>query len=67
MHRTCKVVAYDMLDQVVVTVSLQDWDGTTVPPDRYEEFSCATAFKSTGEALPEEWVKDALVALIECL
>ena len=67
MHRTMSLVAYDLLDTVVVTVSLKDWDQTTVPPARYDELSCAASFPGTGESDPRQWVKDALVALIETL
>lgn len=67
MQRTLVVQAYDLLDHVVVTATLRDWDSTTVPPQSYVEFSTAATVPGTGEDDPQEWVKDALVALIEAL
>ena len=67
MQRTCTVTAYDLLDTVVITASIKDWDQTSVPPTHYEELSCAATFPSVGADDPAEWLKDALVALIESL
>ena len=60
------VHAYDVLEDVHVTASvrMRDDDGTG---HAYSEFGCTTTFQGTGETDPKEWLKDALVALLETL
>lgn len=58
--------AFDALDQVHVSVLLR------ARPDTGEErtvnvFTRSTTVPGTGETVPEEWLRDALVALLESL
>jgi len=65
MYRNAKVYVADMLDQIVIeaTVFTADW--------RADEPATVNTFRaqcnSTGEENEHEWLRDALVALIETL
>lgn len=65
MHRTATVTAYDMLDQIVVTVTVKQWDQPEDLILREPEFSCTATIPSTGEDEPHEWLAQALLGLLE--
>lgn len=67
MHRTCTVTAYDLLDTIVVTVSIKDWDATLPEVGSYEEYAATATISSTGESEPVEWLQQALLGLLETL
>jgi len=65
MYRNARLYIADLLDEVVIesTVFTADWQG-----DQPAEVNTyRSQLKSTGEANEREWLKDALVALIETL
>lgn len=66
MYRTATAAAYDVMDSVFVTVKVQTYE-----PDGegYEKTESAwvTTVPSTGEDDDREWLRDALVALLEVL
>lgn len=65
MYRNAKFVASDMLNQVVIqaTVYTADWRSDT--PAQVDSF--ATQVDSVGEQDTKEWLRDALIALLESL
>lgn len=60
------VHAYDVLEVVHVTASVRVRDDDGTGP-AYSEFAYTTTFPGIGESDPTEWLKDALVALLETL
>lgn len=65
MHFTSTIRAYDALDRVVISALVRDEDAQGDPAKEY--FSCATTVSGTGEGDHREWLRDALIALIEAL
>lgn len=66
MRYETRVTAYDMLDQVCVSVTvfqLREDD----PSANGLVVSCSTTVQGTGESSPREWARDALVAALEIL
>lgn len=57
--------AYDMLDQVHLTVRLFRYDGLESAGSLVLQES--TTIRGTGEDDPREWLRDALVALLESI
>lgn len=65
MYRNARIYVADVLDKIVVeaTVWESDWKGDG-PADAYV---MTAQCNSTGEEVPHEWLKDALITLIETL
>lgn len=63
-HYVCNVHAYDMLDKVVITALVTDYD-----QDRgYRTVhKYVTMFDGTGCDDPRDWLEDALQGLLEAL
>lgn len=58
--------AYDALGLVHVTVRV--WGDAGLGEYQMEpQFSCATTVDGVGEPDPQEWLKDALVAMLEAI
>ena len=56
--------AYDLRDTVSVTVGVRRYDETTRAASD-NVFACTTTFPGTGETDPREWLRDALIGLLE--
>lgn len=66
MYCTATVNAYDALDKVMIAVVLRQKElGPTGASSTVE--TLATEIDSTGETDPREWLRDALVGLLEAL
>lgn len=66
MWFSASVFAYDAMDQVVITGRV--WDDNGLGEKQMQErISCATTVSGVGQDDPREWLRDALVALIEAL
>jgi hypothetical protein len=60
------VHAYDALDRVHVTATVRATVGSLGDPIA-EVYSVATTVPGVGEDDPNEWLRDALVALLEVI
>lgn len=56
--------AYDLLDTVYATAVVRRYEGTGAG-ESDSVFACTTTVQGTGETDPREWLRDALVALLE--
>ena len=65
MWFTARITAYDCLSEVVVTAQVQADQGDGGPLTEVLRISCSV--RGTGEDLPHDWLRDALVALAESL
>lgn len=65
MYRNARFTAADMLDQIVVQATVYTADWRSDQPAQVEAF--ATQVDSTGEQDSKEWLRDALIALLEAL
>lgn len=65
MYRNARFTAADMLDQIVVQATVYTADWRSDQPAEVESF--ATQVNSTGEQDSKEWLRDALIALLETL
>jgi len=65
-QRILTVTSWDAFDRVWCGVRVREYDGNddTTPTTVLDR---TTSIPSTGEDDPEEWARDALVALIEAL
>ena len=65
MYRNARVYVSDVMDQVVIeaTVWEADWKASLVP----EANTYRAQMAGVGEEVPHEWLKEALIALIETL
>lgn len=64
MRYEARVTAYDMLDQVTVSARVWDFHESQVGDERdYHWFT--TTVEGEGEEDPREWLKAALIALLE--
>lgn len=65
MYRNARIYVADMLDQIIVeaTVFTADWKADQ--PAEVNTFRAQV--NSTGEENEHEWLRDALVALLETL
>lgn len=65
MYRNARVYIADVMDQVVIeaTVFGVDWKNVSEP----EAITVRAQVQSVGEEVPYEWLKEALIALIETL
>ncbi len=66
MRYEAHLTAYDMLDQVQVTLSIRGTEGSLGAPQEPVLFR-STLVRGTGEVDPTEWGKDALLAILETL
>jgi hypothetical protein len=66
MRYVLQVTAYDVMDQVQISLVLHEW-----PPVATESRTLAIArtgtVRGTGESDPAQWAIDALVAALELL
>lgn len=60
-----RITAYDALDVVHVSARVHGDDGTGAPLRLLGEFSCTV--KGAGESEAVDWLRDALVAILETL
>lgn len=65
MYRNARVYVADLLDEVVIEATVFTADWRAEAPAQVNTFRAQV--KSTGEADEKEWLRDALVALIETL
>ena len=65
MYRNARVYVADVMDQVVIeaTVWESDWKAQEAP----EANVYRAQSRSVGEEVPTEWLKEALITLIETL
>lgn len=66
MYRTANAAAYDVMDQVFISVTVQTYEPNGEIFERSES-TWATTVPGTGEESESEWLRDALVALLETL
>jgi hypothetical protein len=66
MWYSASVYAYDVMDQVCITLVLRSAGGLGAVEEPVE-LRATTTVSGVGETSPQEWVKDALIALIEAL
>lgn len=66
MYRTATIAAYDVMGDVFVTASVRTYEPDGENFDSVE-FRCAATVQSVGESETREWLRDALVALIEAI
>lgn len=65
MYMSSRVYIADVMDQVVVKATVFQWDHTN---SLVAEEHCFSAMvPGEGETKPDEWLRDALVALLETL
>lgn len=64
-HFVAQVSAYDALGTVVVSAVCVDHDAQGHAAE--EQFSCVTTVPGTGESDHREWLRDALIAILERL
>lgn len=66
MRYVASVHAYDVVDQVWVAAVVRDHDTITLDQS-IEVFALSDTFAGVGEPDAKEWLKDALIALVEAL
>jgi len=66
MYYTATVNAYDALDRVIIAVVLRCKEEASSSSSSYVE-TLAAEIQGTGETDAREWLKDALVGLLETL
>ena len=65
MYLNARVYVADILDQVFVEATIFVADHTKEPAA--EVITCRAQFRGVGEEVPNEWLKEALIALVETL
>lgn len=66
MWYSASLNAHDVLDQVYISVRV--WgDGGIGERQMVEQFSCAATVDGCGEGDPRQWMRDALVGMLEAL
>lgn len=65
MFTTASLEAYDCLGEIVIFARVRQQEDPVGQASAYETFSCQV--RGTGETEPREWLKDALIALVETL
>jgi len=63
MRYTASIYINDVMDQVVLSVKVIGSDGWSDRSDLSLEF--VTQIRGVGETDPHEWLRDALIALVE--
>jgi hypothetical protein len=66
MRYEATLSAYDMIDQVHVTMTLRGRSGSLGAPQEVV-LATSTTVQGTGESDPTVWARDALVAILETL
>lgn len=66
MQHVATVHAFDVMTEVRTTAVVRRYDGMRRDASDIV-FECTTTFPGTGESDPIEWLKDALIALLETL
>ena len=66
MYRMATVTAYDVLESVQVSCRVLLWDGSQIGSPT-SEFTTSVLVQGVGSATDHEWLRDALVALLETL
>lgn len=66
MYRVATIAAYDVMETVHITCSVRLWDGL-VTDGSDVEFHCDATVQGVGSADGREWLRDALVGLIESI
>lgn len=66
MYRIANIHAYDVMETVHITASVLLWDGLQTGSPT-SEFSVSADVQGVGSSEDHEWLRDALVALIEHL
>lgn len=65
MYSTATLSAYDVLSNIHVSASVRQYDGVTLGQSC--EFHWETTVPGEGECEPGQWLREALLALIEVL
>lgn len=65
MYSTATLSAYDVMDRIHVAATLRQYDGATL--GQSVEFRWETTVPGEGECEPGQWLREALLALIEVL
>lgn len=66
MYRVATIACYDVMDTVQISATVRLWDGL-VTDGSDVEFHCAATVQGVGSAEGHEWLRDALIGLIESL
>ena len=66
MYRVASVTAFDVMESVHVSCIVKLWDGIQTGHPT-SELTFATQIQGVGSAEDREWLRDALVGLLECL
>lgn len=66
MRYVAQVHAYDVMDQVWVAATIRD-HSTALGESAVEVLALSDTFAGVGEPDPREWLRDALVGLLEAL
>ena len=65
MLRNARVYISDVIDEVVIEATLWEHDGIKSAPP--ESITYKAQMSGAGEEVPHEWLKEALICLIETL
>lgn len=65
MYRNARIYVADVLDQVCIEATVFTADWRSSEPAQVDTYKAQA--KSVGEEVPHEWLKEALIALIETL
>lgn len=66
MYRVATIAAFDVMETVHITATVRLWDGV-VTDGSDVEFACTATVQGVGSSEGHEWLRDALVGLIESL
>lgn len=66
MYRVATIAVYDVMETVHVEGTVRLWDGL-VTDGSDVEFACTATVQGVGSAEGREWLRDALVGLIESI
>lgn len=66
MYRIATIACFDVMETVQVTATVRLWDGLRTDGSE-SEFACTASVQGVGSAEGREWLRDALVGLIEAL
>lgn len=65
MRYYCYVSGFDMLDEITLQAVVKCDRRDIGEGEPLEVLRCSTTFKGVGEPDPREWLKDALIGLLE--
>lgn len=66
MYRTAMLACYDVMSEVHITATVRLYDGMNLTGSE-TEFHCSTTVDGVGSSDGRDWLRDALVAMIEAL